>query len=111
MTEGVLGGGRGAGLWIQMQERTAGGREDQAPDVAFPSRVEALEERAVLAVHRDQSAAMPFESGADERAADDEAFLVRKRDGASAGQGGQRGREAGGSDDGVDDDVNVLERG
>ena len=76
--------------------------------------LEALEERRVLAVDRQQQAAAAAMGGDGELAGRDEALLVRERERDAALERPQRRLDAGEADDRVEDDVRlagVEERG
>src|SRR5690606_31556997 len=88
-------------------ERPAGRGQYELADVGRPGALQTLEDRAVLAVDRDEFADPLPQRIQDERPADDERFLVREREPLPRPQRGQRGLQPGGADDRVQDDVHL----
>ena len=92
-------------------ERSARRRQDQPPDLAAVAAVQALVNRVVLAVDRQDGDAAPARGGDDQRAGHHEHFLVRERDGLAALDRRQHRLEAGGAGRGAEHDVDVGMRG
>ena len=88
-------------------ERAAGTGEDERVDLLRLAPLEALEERRVLAVDRQDPAAAPLPRGEGELAGGDEALLVREREVDAALERPERRVHSGEADDGVEDDVRL----
>jgi hypothetical protein len=86
-------------------ERPAGRREHDRVDLLQVARFETLEDGGVLAVDREQEASAPLPRFEREVARSYEAFLVGEREGDTALEGPERGREPCEADHGVQDDV------
>ena len=89
-------------------ERPAGGGEDDRLDRLGCAPLEALEDRGVLAVDREQQAAPAALRGDRELAGRDEALLVRERERDAALERPERRPDAGEADDRVEDDVGLA---
>ena len=72
---------------------------------------EALEDGVVLAIHGEQFGAVLARRGHDEFAGEDEDFLGGEREGFAGVDGGERGLEARGADDGDEDGIRFGETG
>ncbi len=105
------GGLRGA-LRLPGAERAAGGGEDQPRELRGTAAGHALQDRAVLRVHRDDLTAPLARSAGDELACHHERLLVGQRDPLPGTQGGERRLEPGSAHDPVHDDLHVgMRRG
>ena len=85
-------------------ERAAGRGQHERRDGVGSTSLEALEERRVLAVDRQQQAAPPPLGGDGELAGGDEALLVRERERDAALERPERRPDAGEADDRVEDE-------
>ena len=92
-------------------ERPAARREQQAGDLApgRRRRAQALVEGAVLAVDRHELGARRRPQRLHDRPGGDQALLVGQGQPLARRQRGDRDRQPGEADDGVDDDVGVLD--
>ena len=107
MGDGLLGSDAAERVGGPLAERAAGGRQHEALDRVARLADEALEQRRVLRVDRDDDGAGPRGGGLDERAGHDERLLVGEGDRLAGLGGRERGAEAGGPDDGRDHDVDL----
>ena len=91
-------------------KRSAASGEDDAGDLAvmIDARTQALVDRAVLAVDRHELGACGGAQRLHHRRAGDEALLVGQREPFTELQSAHRNREAGESDDAVDDHVSIV---
>ena len=89
-------------------ERAAGRGQDERLDRLGLAALEALEERRVLAVDRQQQAAAAPVGGDGELAGGDEALLVRERERDAVLERPQRRLDAGEADDRVEHDVRLA---
>ena len=88
-------------------ERAAGGGQHQGFDLVGRAVLEALEERRVLAVDREQPPSAPLPRRERELACRDETLLVREREVDAALERPERRGQAGEADDGVQHDVRL----
>ena len=98
----------------------SGGQSRNAPPLAVSTirrtpacgmALEALEDRAVLAVHRQEFRAVLPGRGHDELAGEHENFLRGEGEVLARGEGGEGGLEAGGADDGDEHEVGLGQLG
>ena len=88
-------------------ERAARAGEHERVDLLRLASLEALEERRVLAVDRQDPAAAPLARGERELSGGDEALLVREREVDAVLERPERRVDSGEADDGVEDDVGL----
>ena len=88
-------------------ERAAGARQDEARDLVGRRALQALVERGVLAVDRQDAPAAALLRGERKLARGDEALLVREREVDAVLERPERRVDAGEADDGVQDDVRL----
>ena len=104
-------GDRDLGQILALAERAARSGQDQRSDRAGAAlAVDQLVERRVLGVDRDDRGAGGLGERGDERAADDQALLVREREVDALGERDDRRAEAGRAGDRVQDEVGVRGR-
>ncbi len=93
---------------VRPAERPARRGQDEPGDGRGIAPLEALEERGVLAVDREQQPSSPLLRGERELAGRDEALLVRQRERDAVLERPERRPNAGEADDGVEDDVRLA---
>ena len=108
MRERLLGGDVGQLGARAPAERPSRGRQDDAGDGLRIAPLEALVERRVLAVDREELASAAAPGGHRQLAAGDEALLVREREGHAVLERPERRRHAREADDRVQDDVRLA---
>src|SRR5579875_1259176 len=95
MAEGILEGGGAELLGRPAQKGAAGGGEDDAGGLAGSAAAQALVNGAVFAVNRQDGNATAASQGHEERAGDNQGFLVGEGQAAALIEGGMNGGEAG----------------
>src|SRR5690606_10927507 len=93
-----------------LAERSAGRGQDHAPDGSLRCTADALEDCAVLAVHRHELAAAATQRCAHQRPTRNERFLVGESEPFSGVECGERRLETGCTHYRVDDDVRLRMR-